>query len=334
MKRTKRLYPLLATSENLRLAFSKAARGKRDQPEVISFARNFQSNMAKLQDQFLKKEFDIGHYHFFVIRDPKVRKICAASFPERVLHHAIMNLCEDTLEAKHIYDSYACRKGKGNLRAVLRAQQFTRRNSWYLKLDIHKFFDSIDHAVAIRFLEKAFQDADLIALFKKILSTYQSSPGKGIPIGNLFSQHLANYYLCRLDHWLKEVRKIKDYIRYMDDFILFASDKRRLAQELPEIQAFLEKHLCLKLKNSIQLNQVCFGVPFLGYRIFPGHIRLLSASLRRFSRKYREYEERYCTGLWSEGDLARHLQALQAFVGNCDSLGFRKMFIQKFGVLS
>jgi hypothetical protein len=318
----------------LRLAFAKAAKGKRENPEVIAYSLDLHNNIATLQRQFQEKEFSLGQYHFFVIHDPKMRTICAAPFPERVLHHAVMNICEPVFEKRHIYDSYACRKGKGNLRAVLRAQRFAQCNSWYLKLDIRKYFDSIDHAVATRMLEKVFHDADMLLLFKKILSTYQSRFGKGIPIGNLFSQHLANFYLSFFDHWVKENRRIKHYLRYMDDCILFANDKQALALELEAITAFLRESLHLELKHNVQLNKTVFGVPFLGYKVFPAHVRLLSASLQRFSRRYREYERNFCEGLWSERILARHMEALQSFAGNSDSLGFRKHVIKKYGVLS
>jgi hypothetical protein len=334
VKRAKHLYPLIAAPENLKSAFVKAARGKREYPEVIAFSRGFDRNIAALQRQLQEKDFDIGHYHFFVVRDPKVRAICAAAFPERVLHHAIMNVCEPEFEKRHIHDSYACRRGKGNLRAVVRAQQFARRNRWYLKLDIRKYFDCIDHETSMELLERAFHDADLLFLFRKILATYHTAPGKGIPIGNLFSQHLANFYLSVLDHRLKEARNVKCYLRYMDDFMLFSPDKQRLLDELHAIRDFLRERLHLELKNSVQLNQTRLGAPFLGHRIFPAHTRLLSGGLLRFSRRYREYERNYCEGVWSEKELARRMEALQAFVCSSDSLRFRKHFIGRFGVLS
>ena len=334
MKRIKNLYPRLAKDENLREAFRKAARGRRMEPEVLAFGQNLTVNLERMGDQFRQRKYDLGDYHFFVIRDPKVRSICAASFPERVFHHAVMNVCETVFEKYHIFDSYACRKGKGNLRAVARARQFAGRNAWFLKLDIAKFFDNIDHQIALRLLGRLFGDPDLLNLFEEMLASYHVRPGQGVPIGNLFSQHLANFYLAHLDHWLKEERHIKPYLRYMDDCILFAGEKKLLLQELAAIKCFLEDELKLELKSNIQLNRTITGVPFLGYRIFPGHVRLTTESLKRFSRKYRAYEQNYCQGQWSARELADHLESLCSFVQNSDSLGFRRFFIERFGVLA
>ena len=300
----------------------------------MAFRQDLTANLERMDDQFRQRKYNLGDYHFFVIRDPKLRTICAASFPERVFHHAVMNVCEDVFEKYHIFDSYACRKGKGNLRAVTRARRFAGQNAWYLKLDIAKFFDSIDHKIALRLLGRLFGDLDLLNLFEEILASYHTLAGRGVPIGNLFSQHLANFYLAGFDHWLKEERHIKPYLRYMDDCLLFAGEKDFLLRELAEIKIFLKDELNLELKSNIQLNRTAAGVPFLGYRIYPGHVRLSAMSQKRFSRKYRAYEQNYCQGQWSAGELAEHLRALCAFTQNSDSLGFRRFFIERFGVLA
>ena len=281
MKRVSRLYNLIPTQENLRKAFRKAAKGKRHKRSVIDFVNDFDANIERLQDQLHKGKPNIGHYRFFTVRDPKVRTICAASFPERVLHHAVMNVCEPVFDNRAVFDSHACRKGKGNRKALARAQVFARRYPWFLKLDIRKYFDSIDHAIAKDLLARCFKERPLLDLFGKIIDTYHTTPGKGVPIGNLISQHLANFYLGPLDRHIKEVRRIRGYLRYMDDFLLFAPEKESLQTELDEIRAFLETRLALSLKDNIQLNRTCFGVPFLGFRVFPAHIRLNPRSLRR-----------------------------------------------------
>ncbi len=301
---------------------------------MIRFRQNFDNNIQNLREQLLQKKPDIGHYRFFTVRDPKVRTICAASFPERVLHHAIMNICEPYLDACAISDSYACRKGKGNRKALARALEFSGKYTWYLKLDIRKYFDSIDHALMIHLLGTRFKDRDLLLLFEKILDTYHTEPGKGIPIGNLISQHLANFFLGSLDHRIKEERRIRGYVRYMDDFILFSHEKHILKTELAETEQFLKNHLHLELKSNIQINRCTRGIPFLGFRVFPTHIRLLPLSMKRFSEKFRAYEKNYCDGIWSEKELIRHLEPLTDFTNAGDSLRFRRLIIEKFGVLS
>ena len=145
MKRVGNLYDGIGEPENLRLAFLNAIRGKCGKQDVIEYTARLDENLRLLRDRLLARRVDVGHYHFFTVHDPKERVICAASFPERVLHHAIMNVCEPVLERYAIHDSYACRTGKGMHAAVLRAQAFTRQFPWYLKLDVRKYFDSIHH---------------------------------------------------------------------------------------------------------------------------------------------------------------------------------------------
>ncbi len=334
MKRAGGLYPLICDAENIRVAFWKAARGKRDRQDVIAFQKDFDANIGKVQCDLENHAPDIGHYRFFQVHDPKPRSICAASFPERVLHHAVMNLCEPVLEAYAIFDSYACRKGKGNRKALDRAREYSRKFLWYLKLDVRKYFDSIDHPVMMKLLVHRFKDKELLALFKKLFSSYHTDSGKGLPIGNLISQHLANFYLGSFDHWVKEERGIPGYVRYMDDILCFGPDRSYLRIELRNIRKFLNHELALELKENIQLNQCCNGIPFLGFRVFPDNIRLSARSRQRFVLKFREYQRRCSDGEWSQAELVRHMEPLIEFTRNAASKGFRRDIIQRFGVPS
>jgi len=334
MKRKGNLYHQIATHENLRIAFAKAAKGKRDCREVIAFCEDFDADIHKLREQLLDHAPDIGHYHFFKVRDPKPRHICAALFPERVLHHAVMNICEPVLESYSVYDSYACRKNKGTLKALARAKEYAGKSDWYLKLDIRRYFDSIDHDILMLLLSRRFKDKEVLNLFHRIIETYHTDPGKGVPIGNLISQHLANFYLGYSDHWVKEDRRIKGYVRYMDDFILFGSDKEFLKTELEHVRQFLNQKLALQLKDNIQLNRCCRGIPFPGFRIYPHQIRLSPSGRQRFVKKFTEYEKKFINGYWNETELIRHIEPLIGFVRIADSSGFLRNVIHRFGVLS
>jgi len=329
MKRAGNLYARIAEPENLRLAFLKAISGKRSKPDVIEYAARLNDNLQGLRDQLLAQQVDVGHYHFFTVHDPKERVICAASFPERVLHHAIMNVCEPALERYAIHDSYACRTGKGMHAAVLRAQEFTRQSPWYLKLDIRKYFDSIDHATLLTLLERRFKDGIVLRLIRTILETYCVEPGRGLPIGNLLSQHMANFYLGHLDHWIKETLRVHGYVRYMDDFVLWAPDKATLKAHLADIQGFVESALKLTLKDNVQLNRCGGGIPFLGYRIFSGRLALGPRAGRRFARKLRGYEQEWLCGKWSEADLQRHMEALLSYARFADTLGLRQRIVAR-----
>lgn len=334
MKRAGELYKKIPTYENLCQAFWKAARGKQDRKEVIAFRSNFDSQMCKLQDGLLQHDPDIGHYHFFKVFDPKQRSICAASFSERVLHHAIMNVCEPLFEAYAIHDTYACRTGKGNRKALARAQYFARKQSWYLKLDIQKYFDSIDHGSMLRLLSRRIKDKELLDLFIKLIDTYHTEPGKGIPIGNLISQHLANFYLSGFDHWIKETQKVKGYLRYMDDMLIFGQDRAELKSLLEKIECYLQHNLALKVKNNFEINCCRHGLGFLGYRIFPNKIELSSRSKRRFLQKFRQYEQKWQSGQWSTNVLVRHMEPLIDFTRVAATEGLRRNAICRFGISS
>ena len=334
MKRACGLYPRICDAENLRLAFWKAARGKRNRPDVIAFQKDFDANIDKIRRDLVDHSPDIGHYRFFQVHDPKPRNICAASFPERVLHHAVMNECESLLEGYAIFDSYACRKGKGNRKALNRAQAYARKLPWYLKLDIRKYFDSIDHTVMKDLLARRFKDKYLLGLFQRLLDTYCTRSGKGMPIGNLISQHLANFYLGCFDHWIKEERRIPGYVRYMDDILCFGPGRSYLNAELKNIREYLNHELALELKENTQLNRCRQGIPFLGFRVFPHAIRLSARSRRRFVLKFREYQGHYLEGVWSQAELVRHMEPLIEFTRNAASKGFRRDIINRFGVSS
>lgn len=331
MKRVANLYPRIPEPDNLRLAFVKAARGKRGRPDVVAFSARFDANIETLRRQILARQPDIGHYRFFRVRDPKPRDICAAAFPERVLHHAVMNVCEPHLEAPAIFDSYACRKGKGNRAALARAQTFARHFPWFLKLDIRKYFDSIDHAILMNQLARRFKDRDLLDLFRRLLATYCTAPGKGMPIGNLISQHLANFHLGTADHFVKEERRVRGYLRYMDDMVLFGPDKAFLKTEQSALIGFLESRLALRVKDNVQLNRTRHGIPFLGFRVFPQRIQLSPAAKRRFIRRFRNFEQKFLEGRWTETELARHAVPLVEFTRAGNAGAFRRNVIQRFG---
>ncbi|MBI9104605.1 MAG: RNA-directed DNA polymerase [Spirochaetales bacterium] len=231
MKRKGSLFEIIASEENLKVASWKAMRGKRTKRDVLLFNLNFEENLTALRKDLLDGTIAIGNYHYFQVHEPKERTICAASFPERILHHAIMNVCLPVFENYQIYDSYACREGKGTHKALLRAFHFSKSTPFFLKVDIRKYFDSIDHIILKNLLCRKFKDEKLLELLYRIIDSYETAPGKGLPIGNLTSQHMANFYLGRADHYIKEELGTRRYVRYMDDFVLWDSDMNGLLND-------------------------------------------------------------------------------------------------------
>ena len=324
--------PQIADAENLRLAFWKAAKGKRGKADCVMFREHLDENLAALGGELLAGDAPVGDYHYFKVHDPKERLICAATFRERVLHHALMNVCEPVLERAAVFDSYACRKGKGRLLAVARAQGYARTHRWFLKLDIRKYFDSIQHATMRALLGRKFKDPLVLGVFDRILASYQTTAGRGLPIGNLTSQHFANFYLGPLDRLLKETLRRGAYVRYMDDFVVWGESGDELREVCEQVRAFLAAKLRLELKGNPAINRTAFGMDFLGYRLFPGTVRLARRSKVRFTRKFRRYEAAQRCGHWSELLLQQRMEALLAFVLPVESGAFRRHVLQRFGV--
>ena len=233
MKRSGKLYRHIAEWDNLLIAFYNAARGKRLKPDVALYEKNLYENLKTLQTHLIEQHVSIGNYRFFKIYDPKERLICAAPFEERVLHHAIINITGLVFERLQIYDSYACRKGKGTNVALLRALYFTKQYPYFLKLDMKKYFDSIPHSKLAVLLAAKFKDKALLNLFDKLLASYCVTEGRGLPIGNLTSQYFANFYLGIFDHYAKEKMQVKGYVRYMDDVLLFADTTQEKKEKTP-----------------------------------------------------------------------------------------------------
>ena len=287
MKRKGNLFDSIVDLDNLMLAYCKAKRGKSCAREVRAFSRDAELHLSEMRVQLLDGTFRVGNYHYFKITDPKERMICAASFPERVLHHAIINVCHSTFDAHLIAETYATRPGKGVYKALERARETVTRCRYVGKLDVRKYFDSVDHGLLHSFLCGLFKDKRLLDLFSKIIDSYHTDSGKGLPIGNLTSQYFANLYLSGLDRYIKQDLHCRYYVRYMDD-LLFGADSRREVRILAARIAQFAEGLMLQMKPLV-LHTSLQGMPYLGYRVMPHRLLLTSKAKRRFRKYYKAY---------------------------------------------
>lgn len=327
MRRANNLLPDIEEMDNLRLAFWKAGKGKRYAGSVLAYQKDLEQNLEILQQQIRNGYVEVGDYRYFNVYEPKKREICASAFSEQVLHHALMNVCHDYFDRSQIFDSYASRKGKGTYAAIDRAKRYTIKYSWYLKLDVRKFFASIHHDVLKWQLSRMFKEKRLLHIFCQIIDSYEASENRGLPIGNLTSQYFANHYLSQLDHHIKEKLKAKAYVRYMDDMVLWSQDKQMLKSWLSEIKVFIEENCRLTLK-PIQLNRTERGLPFLGYRLHPYHTRLLQKSKHRFEKKMKTIYLNKEKEKWDEGQCKRRALPLIAFTQHAVSGDFRKRVLK------
>ena len=313
MKRVGNLMPRIAETENLREAFLRAARGKTGKREILEFRDRLDDNLEQIRNRLLDGTYQFGDYHFFTIYDPKKRIICAAPFRHRVVFHAMMRICHPVFDDFQIYDSYASRIGKGTYKALERTQYFCKKYRWFAKLDVCKYFDSIDHGVMLWMLSRLFKDKQLLLYFQELLDSYETSPSCGLPIGNLTSQYFANHYLSLADHFAKEELRMPAMVRYMDDMLFFSNDVSQMKDDLRKLSDWIAEHLHLTL-HPIIINKVQFGIPFLGYVVYADGMRLNHRSIKRFWHKISDVDKYYWLNMMPEKEIASRGSCLFAFV--------------------
>ncbi|MDE2144477.1 MAG: group II intron reverse transcriptase domain-containing protein [Patescibacteria group bacterium] len=299
------MFQKITDFENVHDAYNKARLCKRYRGLILEFGYNLEKNLLGLQWELKTRRYKHGGYREFVVTDSKKRTIKAAPFRDRVVHHALCNIIEPILDKGFIYDSYACRKGKGTHAAVIRLESFIKSlrsvnerereretaggvaRIYCLKCDIRKYFDTIDHETLLQILGKKIKDRDILWLMREIV---ESNP-QGIPIGNLTSQLFANVYLNELDHFVKRELKERYYIRYMDDFLILGTNKRRLALIKERVRAYLGDRLKLELHpKKAEVFPIDRGIDFLGYVIRGRRRFLRKSTVKRFMKKKRYYD--------------------------------------------
>lgn len=295
----------IAAWDNLQLAVWKASKGKRLRPEVSSFFAELDARILQLQTDILAEQVPYCEYRSFVIHDPKRRRIHAACFADRVLHHAIMNRAEPTFEKSLVNSTYACRPGKGVHHAVMQVQRNLQRFPWFVQVDVDGYFPAIDHQRLLHLLSRRFKGNAFLHLLMRIVDSYQSAPSKGLPIGSLTSQHFANYYLDGADRFLLGHPEVFAHIRYMDDILWWCKDKLSAQRVLQEFSYFMMETCKLRLKSTFRINRSSQGMTYCGFRILPGTLLLTLRKKRRYRILRQHYE-----AAWQNGDITcRELQS-------------------------
>lgn len=302
MKRYGNLFDSITSFSNLLLASEKARRGKRMKEGCASFEMHREEELWRLYDELHDGTWQPGPYREFTIYERTPRRISAAPYRDRVVHHAICSVIEPLFERTFIHDSYACRIGKGTHAALERFTLFARKSSYVLKSDIRKYFPSIDHAILKAKIRRKIKCAGTLRLLDLIIDgsnpqdeVIRHFPGddlftpfnrrRGIPIGNLTSQFFANLYLDALDHFVQEQLKPKGYIRYVDDLTIFDDDKGRLWEIKAVIARFLEQDRLILHPKKTFVQPVAEGTDHVGYRVFPDRRRMRKDVCYRFMRR-------------------------------------------------
>ncbi len=333
----------LCSWENLVLAWRKAARGKRGTASVALFEYRAEERLAELRNALLAGTYRPGGYVHFHIKEPKRRKISAAGFPDRVVHHALCNLIEPRFERLFVPDSYANRVGKGTQKAIDRLQEYARRYPYVLRADIVQHFASVDHEILLDTLRRQIPEADVMALVEAAVGSgrgvldeeyrFLRFPGddllaicrpRGLPIGNLTSQFWSNCYLHPFDQFVKRELGCPAYLRYVDDFALFADSKRELWAWKGAVIKRLARLRLVIHETRTQVLPVAAGIPWLGFVVYPTHRRVKARKVRNAHRRLRSRLAAYHAGEISFAELDASIRGWIAHVGHADSWGLRE----------
>lgn len=264
MKRLNNLYNKIYNIDNLILAESKARKGKLKQYGVRKFDKNKNDLLINLHHILLNNEYKTSEYTKFIIKDKrKLREIYKLPYySDRITHWAIINVLEHIFVESFTKDTYSCIKGRGITQCLdnlNKSLEDVYNTQYCLKLDIKKFYPSINNEILKKLLRKKFKDIELLNLLDEIIDS-----SVGLPIGNLCSQWLANFYLNYFDHYIKEELKIKDYFRYCDDIVIFGNNKEDLHIIIRKIIDYLKVNLDLQLSKWQIFPVYSRGVDFLG----------------------------------------------------------------------
>jgi hypothetical protein len=324
------LHAQMLDRENLLRAVHLAAKGRREQPAVAAYLDRLDEELEALRDDLASTRPRCGECVTFTIHDPKQRLITAPVFRERVLHHAVMNVCGPVLDGRLIHHSYACRKGKGTVAALHAARRAAGAAPWFLKLDVRKYFGSIPHARLFAALERVFREEQVRRLLAALVTAYRPGQTHGLAIGTLISQHLANFYLAPLDTLVLQEVRPAGYVRYMDDLALWTVDAAGARNARYRLREFAAATLGLEFKTAFS-NRTMHGMDFLGHRVFPHRLGLNRASRLRYRAKLLRVHQDWESGHLDEAAAQAQATALTAFTSHARCLDWRRQVVRTLG---
>jgi len=296
---------------------------------VYAFHARLEENLVQLTKELQERRWQPGPYREFYVQESKRRLISAAPYRDRVVHHALCNVIEPLFDRTFIFDSYACRKGKGTHAAADRYTEFSRRARYVLKCDISKYFPSIRHDVLFGQLARRIADRDTRWLCEQVIRSRGDEgllwpSGRGIPLGNQTSQFFANVYLNDFDHWMKETVGARFYLRYVDDFMILSDEKRWLHGLIPRIEAKLAE-LGLELHpRKRTVFPVSEGCDFMGYRIWPDRRRLRPENGYRYQRTLKQLARTYRDGKMDLDHVRASVMSWVGHAAHADTWGLRR----------
>ncbi len=314
---------------NIHQAYQNAAKGKRSRPDVAEFSFNLESELWVLREQLVNFTYFPGNYRQFEIYDKKARIISVAPFRDRVIHHALMNILEPLVDKQFIYHSYACRKGKGVHQAVDYYQEQSKKYAYVLKMDIQRYFPSINHFVLKKQIAELLGTGNAFELLCTIIDNgkVNAQESVGLPIGNLTSQILANLYLNDLDRKLVATPNIS-YLRYVDDLFILGNSKNQLWSSKLLVDNTL-KALKLRLhKNKSHIFLTKEKVDVLGYKVTPAKRWLRNQNGYRMQRKLLTLKNNYSKGALTTTELKQRIASWIGHASHGETWQLRKRLFE------
>jgi RNA-directed DNA polymerase len=330
MKRYGNLFDKICEIENLRKAHHNARKKKSFYSEVKTINSNEDFYFSKIQNLLFEGKYKTSKYETFKkIDQNKEREIYKLPYyPDRIVQWAILQVIQPILEKKLISDTYSAIPNKGihyGLKRIKKALQNEEATMYCLKFDIKKYYPSINHSILKEKYYKIFKDKKLLKLIFEIIDSVEMTSNTGIPIGNYLSQWSANIFLSEFDHWVKDVKKIKYYFRYMDDIVIFDNSKTKLHIFFKEIKEYLFKSLKLSIKSNWQVFPTNIrGVDFLGYRIFKDYTLLRKSTCTRLKRKMKYLSKK---NNLNESDLCS-IQSYNGWLKWCNSFRLKRKYLE------
>lgn len=318
VKRIGNIYDNLCTLDNLKIAYQNAKKGKAKSYGVIAFERNLEDNLNTLLNGLTTLQFKTSKYSNFTLNEyGKDRLISRLPFyPDRIVHHLLMLVLEPIWCNIFIRDTYACIKGRGIHDGLKRLNTALKNTDtqYCLKIDVRKFYPSIDHDILKSIIRKKIKDEKILTVLDEVIDS-----ADGVPIGNYLSQYFANLYLAYFDHYMKEVQGVKYYFRYADDIVILHSDKAYLQGLLVNISDYMVSNLNLQLKRNYQVFPTDKrGIDFLGYVSYTTHIKLRKSIKQRMFRRIKSITPENCK---------QKMAAYNGWLKHCNSTNLRQKYI-------
>lgn len=370
MTGTKDLFNSICSMDNLYRAYQNAKSGKGWYKEVKQIEKRPFYYLAGLQYMLKNHLFKTSEYEIFILNEGKKKRDVykLPFFPDKIAQWAILQVIEPFLVANMTADTYSAIPGKGIQPIVddLRGHYKTKivdgkkksvwvpsilltdeENTRYCyKIDLHHFYQSINHEVLKQKFRKVFKDPELLWLLDEIADSINTAteedlielslsgeievdPNTGIPIGNYMSQYSGNFYLSSFDHWVKEELHVKHYYRYMDDVVIFASSKEELHEIHRKVTAYTRDYLHLNIKGNYQIFPTKVrGVDFVGYRFFGEYTLLRKSTAINFKRKMRACRKKMENNIPPTYSEWCSFNSYKGWLGNCDSYRLFKKYME------